>query len=296
MSPRYSNTTAPVLERRGTTDETIFDRAREEALAELADDSLPDAGGAQLPGTVLEYEPVDDESADREPAVATFTAVAAEPLAAELWPWTWQLAPGGNRSAAFVAVKRLVDVIGAATLIVLLSPIMLATWIILMVTTKGHPIFAQERIGFLGRPFRMYKFRTMELNATAKQQFVQNDKDGPIFKSFRDPRITRVGRVLRSFSIDETPQLLNVLLGQMSLVGPRPALTNEVRQYEPWQRQRLAVKPGLTCLWQVSGRSEIGFEQWMRMDVWYLENQSLWTDLKLIALTPYSVLSRRGAY
>lgn len=296
MSPRYSNTTAPLLKRRGITSETTFDRSREETLSGRADDLRSDTGGPQRAGAVLDCEPVDYEPADCELAVATFTALAAEPLAAELWPWTWQLAPGGNRSAAFVIAKRLVDVVGAAALIVLLSPIMLVTWAVLMVTTKGNPIFAQERIGFLGRPFRMYKFRTMELNAIAKQQFVQNDKDGPIFKSFRDPRITRVGRVLRSFSIDETPQLLNVLLGQMSLVGPRPALTNEVRQYEPWQRQRLAVKPGLTCLWQVSGRSEIGFEQWMRMDVWYLENQSLWTDLKLIALTPYSVLSRRGAY
>ena len=291
MSPRYSNTTAPVLERRGTTDEPTFDEVADEVLSGSADDS-PDVSGSARAGAVLECEPL----------VATFTAVPSlttvevEPLAAELWPWTWQLAPGGNRAAAFLIAKRLVDLVGAAAIIVLLSPIMLVTWAILMVTTKGNPIFAQERIGFLGRPFRMYKFRTMELNAVAKQQFVPNDKDGPIFKSFHDPRITRVGRVLRSFSIDETPQLLNVLLGQMSLVGPRPALTNEVRQYEPWQRQRLAVKPGLTCLWQVSGRSEIGFEQWMRMDVWYLENQTLWTDLKLIALTPYSVLSRRGAY
>jgi lipopolysaccharide/colanic/teichoic acid biosynthesis glycosyltransferase len=112
----------------------------------------------------------------------------------------------------------------------------------------------------------MWKFRTMRLDADKVQHLVQNEKDGPIFKNRRDPRITRIGRFLRSTSIDETPQLISVLLGDMSLVGPRPPIAKEVAVYQPWQRQRLAVKPGLTCLWQVSGRSEIGFEQWVRMD------------------------------
>jgi lipopolysaccharide/colanic/teichoic acid biosynthesis glycosyltransferase len=293
MSPSYSNTTAPVLDGRGMTDQRSYD------VRDLADDEPPAGAtlsGHAVGGHTMDGGPLAGALVEHEPAVATFTAVDMEPSAADLWPWTWQLGPAGNRSPVFLVAKRLIDVVGAAVLVVLLSPMMLVTWAILMITTKGNPIFAQERIGFLGRPFRMYKFRTMELGAVAKQQFVQNDKDGPIFKSFHDPRITRVGRVLRSFSIDETPQLINVLLGQMSLVGPRPALANEVRQYEPWQRQRLSVKPGLTCLWQVSGRSEIGFEEWMRMDVWYMEHQSFWTDLKLIALTPYCVLSRRGAY
>jgi len=181
-------------------------------------------------------------------------------------------------------------------ILLLLSPVMFVTWLVLMWTTRGRPVFVQERVGLMGRPFRMYKFRTMIVGAAAQQRAIANHQDGPIFKNFSDPRITRVGRLLRSLSIDETPQLFNVLLGQMSLVGPRPALAQEVRQYEPWQRQRLAVKPGLTCLWQVSGRSEIGFEEWMRMDVWYLNHQCLWTDLKLLAVTPWCVLSRRGAY
>ncbi|HEX7450019.1 MAG TPA: sugar transferase [Pirellulales bacterium] len=251
----------------------------------------------------LAADALNDDALNDEPLTTTFTAVTSNALAlpldhrlTEFWPWSWQLAPSGNRTPAYLLAKRAIDIAGALLLLTLLSPVMLATWLVLMVTTKGHPIFAQDRVGFLGRSFRMYKFRTMVMGAAAKQQQVQNDKDGPIFKNFRDPRITRVGRVLRSLSIDETPQLINVLLGQMSLVGPRPALANEVRQYEPWQRQRLQIKPGLTCLWQVSGRSEIGFDEWMRMDVWYLQHQGLWTDLTLLARTPWSVISRRGAY
>jgi lipopolysaccharide/colanic/teichoic acid biosynthesis glycosyltransferase len=206
------------------------------------------------------------------------------------------LMPAGNRTSLYLALKRSIDVAGTLALLLLLSPVMLATWLILMWTTKGKPIFVQERVGFLGRPFRMYKFRTMIVGAAAQQQAIANHKDGPIFKNFSDPRITRVGRILRSLSIDETPQLFNVLLGQMSLVGPRPALAHEVRQYQPWQRARLTVKPGLTCLWQVSGRSEIGFDEWMRMDAWYVEHQTFWTDLNLLARTPWSVISRKGAY
>ena len=142
----------------------------------------------------------------------------------------------------------------------------------------------------------MIKFRTMRLDADKLQHVVKNEKDGPIFKNRRDPRITRIGRLLRSTSIDEMPQLFNVLSGSMSLVGPRPPVAKEVVQYQPWQRRRLSVQPGLTCLWQVSGRSEIGFEEWVRMDLWYVRNQSFLTDLKLLARTPVSVVSGRGAY
>lgn len=206
------------------------------------------------------------------------------------------LAPSGNRSATFLVLKRAIDIVGTLTLLLLLSPVMLITWLTLVWTTRGRPMFVQERVGFLGRPFRMYKFRTMVVDAAQQQHMVENDQDGPIFKNFRDPRITPIGRLLRSLSIDETPQLFNVLVGQMSLVGPRPALAEEVCEYEPWQRARLTVKPGLTCLWQVSGRSEIGFDEWMWMDAWYVRHQSLRTDLVLLARTPWSVLSRRGAY
>jgi lipopolysaccharide/colanic/teichoic acid biosynthesis glycosyltransferase len=142
----------------------------------------------------------------------------------------------------------------------------------------------------------MYKFRSMRKDAARLQHLVNNEKDGPIFKNRQDPRITRIGRILRRTSLDETPQIVTVLLGQMSLVGPRPPVPREVASYQPWQVERLAVKPGLTCLWQVSGRSEIGFEDWVRMDMRYIRQQSLKADLKLLAKTPAAVLSRRGAY
>jgi len=202
----------------------------------------------------------------------------------------------GNRSPLYLTLKRALDVAGALALLVLLAPLMSFTYAALFVTTRGRPIFRQERVGHRGRMFPMYKFRTMRLDAEAVRAQVKNEKDGPIFKNRRDPRVTRLGRWLRSFSIDETPQLFNILAGHMSLVGPRPPIASEVVQYLPWQFRRLAVLPGLTCLWQVSGRSEIGFDDWVRMDLWYLENQSLCVDLKLLLRTPLSVLSRRGAY
>lgn len=206
------------------------------------------------------------------------------------------VAADGNRSRGYLAVKRAFDVVGALLVLLMLAPLMLAVYLTLLVTTRGRPIFRQERVGHRGQMFPMYKFRTMRLDALSAQPQVKNEKDGPIFKNRRDPRITRIGRWLRAFSIDETPQLFNILLGHMSLVGPRPPLASEVVQYRPWQFRRLSVQPGLTCLWQVSGRSEIGFEDWVRMDLWYVDNQSLWTDLKLLVKTPLSVLSRRGAY
>ena len=218
------------------------------------------------------------------------------PLEARLAAGREVVAPAGNRSAWYSGAKRTLDVAGALVLLALFSPVLLTTYLVLLVTTRGKPIFHQQRLGLCGRPFTMYKFRTMRLDAAGRQHEVKNEQDGPIFKNRRDPRVTRIGRLLRATSIDEMPQLVNVLLGRMSLVGPRPPLAREVAQYTAWQVRRLAVKPGLTCLWQVSGRSEIGFEQWVSMDLWYIRNQSLRTDLSLLAKTPWSVLSRRGAY
>jgi lipopolysaccharide/colanic/teichoic acid biosynthesis glycosyltransferase len=202
----------------------------------------------------------------------------------------------GNHSAEYQAVKRALDIVGSLALLVFLSPILLTVLVVLAVTSRGKPFFSQERVGHCGRRFRMYKFRTMRLDADKLQHLVQNEKDGPIFKSRRDPRVTRLGRWFRKTSIDEMPQLVSVLLGDMSLVGPRPPVPKEVAEYKPWQRRRLAVKPGLTCLWQVSGRSDVGFEDWVRMDIWYLRHQSLWTDLKLLVRTPLKVITCKGAY
>ncbi len=206
-------------------------------------------------------------------------------------------APEGNLQRAYLVLKRAFDIVGAIGLIVLLSPILLTTFIVLLVTTKGRPLFIQQRIGYLGHKFPMIKFRTMRLDADKMQHLVQNQhNDGPIFKNRRDPRITAIGRFLRKASIDELPQLFNVLAGHMSLVGPRPPVEKEVVTYKVWQRRRLAIKPGLTCLWQVSGRSEIGFEDWVRMDIWYARHQNFWTDLWLLVKTPWTVITGRGAY
>jgi lipopolysaccharide/colanic/teichoic acid biosynthesis glycosyltransferase len=204
--------------------------------------------------------------------------------------------PQGARSPGYRAAKRALDLVGAVAILVLLGPVMLAVLVALTVTTRGRPLFFQRRIGYQGRPFTMVKFRTMRMEADGLKHTVANEKQGPAFKNRRDPRVTRIGRWLRKTSLDETPQLFHVLSGRMSLVGPRPLVIGEVAQFEPWQRRRLAVKPGLTCLWQVSGRSEIDFENWMRMDIWYVRNQSLRTDCELLLRTPLKVIQGQGAY
>jgi lipopolysaccharide/colanic/teichoic acid biosynthesis glycosyltransferase len=148
-----------------------------------------------------------------------------------------------------------------------------------------------------GKPFIMYKFRTMVMTAERQQEQLMalNEQQGPVFKIRNDPRITRLGRLLRTTSIDELPQLWNVLKGEMSLVGPRPPLEKEVRQYQRWQRQRLDVTPGLTCIWQVQGRSTIAFTEWMRMDLRYVRSRSILRDIGLLLRTVPAVLFRRGA-
>ena len=202
----------------------------------------------------------------------------------------------GNLDPTYLAAKRAMDIAGALVLLALLGPVMLATFVVLLVTTRGKPVFRQVRLGWQGRPFVMYKFRTMVVDAEKRQSEVPNEQSGPVFKNRRDGRITRLGRFLRRTSLDETPQLFNVLVGHMSLVGPRPPLAHEVARYQPWQRRRLAVRPGLTCFWQVGGRSEIAFEDWARLDLRYIRLQSLRTDLGLLLRTPWSVLTGRGAY
>ncbi len=206
------------------------------------------------------------------------------------------ISPEGNLSRAYCLTKRLLDIAGALALLVVFAPVMAALLLVLTVTTRGKPLFWQWRSGHCGRPFRVFKFRTMVADAQHRQHEVANEVGGPIFKNRHDPRITRLGRILRKTSLDETPQLLSVLWGRMSLVGPRPLASQEVARFTPQELRRLAVKPGLTCLWQVSGRSDIGFDEWTRLDLWYVRNQGLWTDLKLLLRTPMSVLTGRGAY
>ncbi|MGD1019533.1 MAG: sugar transferase [Verrucomicrobiia bacterium] len=194
--------------------------------------------------------------------------------------------------------KRLIDVIGSTLGLVVLGPlVMLPVAITIKLTSPGPVLFKQRRSGRHGRLFTMYKFRSMITNAEMLKAELEvfNEMRGPVFKIEDDPRITPFGRFLRRSSIDELPQLWNVLAGDMSLVGPRPPIPTEVLHYDPWHRRRLSMKPGITCLWQVSGRSRIGFDQWMKLDMQYIDNWSLWLDLKILARTVPIVLTGLGA-
>lgn len=194
----------------------------------------------------------------------------------------------GKESIFYSVTKRLIDIVGSLCGIILLSPLFLIVAILIKLEDpKGKVFFAQERNGKYPKTFKMYKFRSMVHNAEdlLKDLMDRNEQTGPVFKINDDPRITKVGKVIRRTSIDELPQLFNVLKGDMSLVGPRPPIPHEVDQYNSYQMQRLAVKPGLTCIWQVSGRNNIGFDEWVEMDIEYIKNRNLWLDIKLIFKT-----------
>jgi exopolysaccharide biosynthesis polyprenyl glycosylphosphotransferase len=195
------------------------------------------------------------------------------------------------------AMKRLLDITVSSAALVLLSPLLIAVAAAVKLTSRGPVLFRQKRVGRLGRTFEMLKFRSMVTNAESLKGSLseRNEQAGPVFKMTRDPRVTAVGRFIRRHSIDELPQLVNVLRGDMSLVGPRPPLPSEVERYEAWQRRRLSVRPGLTCVWQVSGRNQIAFDEWMLLDMRYIDNWSLLEDLRLIFRTVPVVLTGRGA-
>jgi exopolysaccharide biosynthesis polyprenyl glycosylphosphotransferase len=195
-----------------------------------------------------------------------------------------------------LAAKRILDIAGASLGLILSLPVFVATAVAIKLTSRGPVFFRQERVGMGGRHFTCLKFRTMRVGAQAQQELLRSAsvQDGPAFKMPSDPRVTAVGRLLRKFSIDELPQLLNVLLGDMSLVGPRPPIPSEVDRYAWWQRRRVSVRPGLTCLWQVYGRNTVTFKRWVEMDLYYIDNWSLWLDIKLIAHTFRAVLRGTG--
>lgn len=194
-------------------------------------------------------------------------------------------------------LKRLIDLLVAFVVLVLTAPLWLVIAAAVRLTSRGPALYRQVRCGMHGRRFVLLKFRTMVENAETLRHEVAhlNVMDGPVFKAPGDPRVTPIGRFLRRSSLDELPQLLNVLTGEMSLVGPRPPIPQEVDRYEPWQRRRLAMKPGITCLWQVSGRSDLDFATWMELDLAYVDHWSLWLDLKILVLTMPAVFSGRGA-
>ena len=194
--------------------------------------------------------------------------------------------------------KRTIDIIGAGLGLILLSPIIAVVACAVKFTSKGPVFFSQKRVGKNGELFEMYKFRSMVVNAEELKENLeeQNEMSGPMFKIKDDPRVTKVGKFIRKTSIDELPQLWNVLKGDMSLVGPRPSLPKEVEQFDNWMFKRLSVRPGLTCYWQVSGRNNIDFEDWMKLDVKYVEERNFWIDIKLIFKTVFVLFGDKNAH
>ena len=205
--------------------------------------------------------------------------------------------PGVRVTYAFW--KRILDIIGSIVLIALLSPVLVAIAVAVKLSSPGPIIYKQRRVGRRGAEFDFYKFRSMYRDADRiLPELLEkgNEKDGPIFKMMNDPRVTPVGKFLRKYSLDELPQLFNVLSGNMSLVGPRPPIPREVEQYDEQAFRRLSVTPGITCLWQICGRSDTTFGQWMELDSLYVEQMSFWLDLKILMKTPTAVLRGDGAY
>lgn len=195
-------------------------------------------------------------------------------------------------------IKRFIDVVGSFLLLIIFSPFFIIFPLLIKFSDGGSAFYVSKRVGRKGRIFNFYKFRSMIEGADEMKEVLRDRSvvDGPVFKMVDDPRVTRIGRFMRRWSIDELPQLWNVLKGDMSLVGPRPPTPDEVEKYDLWQLRRLEVKPGITCLWQVRGRSELSFYKWVKWDLWYIDNWSLWLDLKILLWTIPAVLKRRGAY
>lgn len=203
-----------------------------------------------------------------------------------------------NNNGVYEFLKRTMDILASLAGLIVLSPVLIIVSIMILIDSKGPIIFSQDRIGKNGRRFKMYKFRSMVVDAEKlkKKLLEQNEMSGPMFKMKDDPRITGIGKFIRKTSIDELPQLVNVLKGEMSLVGPRPSLPHEVEKFEPWMMKRLQVKPGLTCYWQVSGRNNIDFEEWMQLDIDYVNDRNLFLDIKLIFKTFFVLFGDKNAH
>lgn len=204
----------------------------------------------------------------------------------------------GIQRPLYRVVKRTMDIVGSLLGLILFSPVFLITAILIHLEDGEPIIFAQERTGENGKVFKMYKFRSMRTDAMEMHQDLLplNEMDGPVFKMKNDPRVTKVGRVIRRTSIDELPQFLNVLKGEMTLVGPRPLPTYEMEQCNEYQKQRLQVKQGLTCYWQCSGRNNISFDEWVELDLKYIREASILVDIKILCKTVVYVISCLGAY
>ncbi len=203
-----------------------------------------------------------------------------------------------RRPVRYRVWKRGFDLAFSLLLLTLLLPLFLVLALLVKLTSKGPIFYASTRIGRCGKPFRFLKFRSMYQDADKRlaDLLAHNEKDGPIFKMKDDPRITPIGRILRKYSLDELPQLIHVVRGEMSMVGPRPPVPREVEQYDEFARQRLTIKPGITCYWQIQGRSKLSFEEWMELDNKYIQDMSFWTDVKILVQTPLAVIRGEGAY
>lgn len=204
----------------------------------------------------------------------------------------------GRKSRAYKAIKRMMDILLSTAALFVLFPVFFITAIAIKCEDNGPVFFAQQRAGRNKKPFSMYKFRSMYVNADEKmkEMMKDNEQTGHAFKIKDDPRITKTGKVIRRFSIDELPQLINIIKGDMSIVGPRPILPFQMEECSQYERQRLVVRPGLTCYWQIGGRANVTWEEWVEMDLDYIEDMSLWTDFKMIVKTIPTVLRGDGAY
>jgi len=270
-------------------------------IEEILHSQVVDEVAVCLPPTAIRYlEPITGLAAGEGKTVR----IPVDPVE-EILPSAYQeefdgflvrsLIHDGQREAGLVA-KRLLDIVGSGLGLVLLSPLLLATALVMLVREGSPILFRQERVGLHGRPFTIYKFRTMVPGAEEQLDEVQhlNERSGVTFKARNDPRVTPFGRWLRKTSIDELPQLWNVLTGSMSLVGPRPPLPNEVAEYDVWHRRRLSMKPGITGLWQVEARHEPDFDRWVEHDLIYIDGWSMWLDLKILAKTLPALLAHGG--
>ena len=203
-----------------------------------------------------------------------------------------------NGGKGYLFFKRFFDIILSLLGLICLSPVLIIVAIAIKLESEGPVLFSQDRVGKDGKTFKMYKMRSMVSNAEElkKKLLKQNEMSGPMFKMKDDPRITKVGKFIRKTSIDEIPQLINIIKGDMSLVGPRPSLPKEVAEFEPWMYERLVVKPGLTCYWQVMGRNNIDFEDWMKLDIKYVRERNLFLDMKLVIKTFFVLFGDKNAH
>ena len=236
-------------------------------------------------GNILEYKTRANSVDDGRKFLAEVTAQGSQAVCSEA-------------SMFYRLVKRCIDILLSAAALILLAPVFLITAIVVFISSPGPIFFKQQRAGKLGKAFTMYKFRTMHVNAQAARDEIEdlNCQTGPVFKAPNDPRLIRFGKFLRRSSLDELPQFLNVLKGDMSIVGPRPLWIKEAQNISGAAKYRTLVKPGLTCIWQISGRSSMSYEQWILLDLFYINNRSLVLDFLIVMQTIPAVLTGYGAF